>query len=64
MVSDFKAIHTVKYTGIPNNFKYLPYRNLCDRNEENQAVIASVDKKGVTVSELADDFALKLNYRH
>ena len=54
----------MKYTGIPNNFKYLPYRNLCDRNEENQAVIASIDKKGVTASELSDDFALKLNYRH
>ena len=27
-------------------------RNLCEGNEENQAVIASIDKKGVAADEL------------
>ena len=28
------------------------HRNLCDGNEENQGVIASIDKKGVAADEI------------
>ena len=36
-------------------------RNLCDGNEDNQGVIASIDKKGVAADELGIKIRAKEN---
>jgi hypothetical protein len=35
-------------------------RNLCDGNEENQKVIASMEKHGTTTAQLAEEFGVRV----